>query len=191
MVAALVDAQRADVDEPLELGVAGGVEQEPKRLDVEPAELVERAPVAHLGGAVEHPVGPGDPRSQRLSGSSRSPDDRLHAPLVEPARVARGADQCPDAMASLQCLFGGVAADQPGRAGDEDGFRMTSCSCHSAPIEAEAIRTRADHGILDASPRRKSGPIADRSRRTRRSGGGLRIVARCRLDREMTPNRVA
>ena len=72
MVAAFVDAERADVDEPFDSGVSGRIEQQAERIDIEPAELIEGAPVAHLGGAVEDPVGPGDAGLER-SGSSRSP----------------------------------------------------------------------------------------------------------------------
>ncbi len=65
VVAAFVDAERADVNEALEPASDGGFEQQAKGLDVQPAELLERSPVAHLGGAVEHPIGPGDSRFER------------------------------------------------------------------------------------------------------------------------------
>ena len=123
MVATLVDAQRADVHESLDLSVAGRVEEQPEGIDVEAAEFCERAPVAHLGRTVEDPVGPGDSPPQRF-GVLQVSRDLLDPPLVEPAGVAAGADQRPDAVPSPQCLLGGVAADQPGRSRDEDGPRL-------------------------------------------------------------------
>ena len=60
MVATLVNTQRADVHKSLDLSVADRVEKQPEGIDVKAAEFRERAPVAHLGGAVEYPVGPGD-----------------------------------------------------------------------------------------------------------------------------------
>ena len=130
MVAPLVHAERADVDEPLEPGRYGRIEQQAECFHVEPAELVEGSPVTDLGRAVENPVGPGDTGLQRL-GVFQVADDRLDAPLVEPARVARGTDERPDPMASLECLFGRMAADQTGRAGDENRFRCRRV--HGAP----------------------------------------------------------
>ena len=70
---------------------------------------------------------PATPAAERL-GVFQVADDLLHAPLVEPAGVAGGPDQSPDAMAAFQGLFGRVAADQPGGAGDEDRFRQSSVS---------------------------------------------------------------
>ena len=73
VVAAFVDAQRADMDEALDAGSGGGVEQQAERLDVEPAELFERSPVADLGGAIEHPIGARDAGLRGARESSRSP----------------------------------------------------------------------------------------------------------------------
>ena len=164
MVAPLVHAERADVDEPLELGRNGRIEQQAERVHVEPAELIERAPVTHLGRAVEHPVGPGDAGPQRLR-VFQVADDRLDAPLVEPARVARGTDERPDPMASLQCLFGRMAADQPGRAGDEDGFRCRRV--HDAP-----------HGSGNKQGKQATEPLSVHKTGIR---GGIRIVGQCTL----------
>ena len=121
VVAALVDAQRADVDEPPHLGRDGRVEQQPEGLDVQAAELGEGAPVADLGGAVEDPVGAGDAPGQGV-GVLQVAEDLLHAPLVELAGVAGGADEGLDAVAAGQRLLDRVAADEAGRAGDEDGL---------------------------------------------------------------------
>ena len=123
MVAPFVDAERADVDEPLEPGGNRGIEQQAEGIDVEPAELVERAPVADLGGAVEHPVGAGDAGSRAPAGSSRSPTI-VSTPHWSSQRVSLvGRTSARTRWPRSQGLFGRVAADQPGRAGDEDGFR--------------------------------------------------------------------
>ncbi len=69
--------------QPFDPRLAGGIEQESKRFDIELAEFGQRTPVAHLGGTVEDPIG------ARYSGMKRLAifeitDDRLDAPLIEP-----------------------------------------------------------------------------------------------------------
>ena len=132
VVAAFVDAQRADVHQPLDPGLAGGVEQETEGLDVEPPELLETTPIPHLGGAVEDPVSPGGAGAEGLR-IFQVADDPLDAPLVEPSRVAGGSHQGPDAMAALQGLLGGMTADQAGRPGDEDDLGRTGLHDVSQP----------------------------------------------------------
>ncbi len=119
--------------QPLDPGLAGGVEQEPEGLDVESPEVLESAPISHLGGAVEDPVGAGGAGPEGL-GIFQVPDDALDAPLVEPSRIAGGSHQGPDAMAALQGLLGGVAADQARRPGDEDDLGRTGRHDVSKPV---------------------------------------------------------
>ena len=167
MVAPLVHAERADVDEPLELGGNGGIEQQAERFHVEPAELSRVPQSPTLAAQLNTQSAPATPGSQRL-GIFQVADDRLHAPLVEPARVARGPDEGPDPMAALQGLFGRMAADQPGRAGDEDRFRCRRV--HDAPHGSGKRQGRARAVIL---PHETAGKIRDR--------GGIGIVAQCTL----------
>ena len=109
MVAPFVHAQRAHVHEPLDSCLAGGFEQQPERLDIEPAELGERAPVADLGRAVEDPVGPGDSGSQR-SGDLPGRPTTVSTPHWSSHRVSLvGPYQSPDAMPSPQGFLGGMA----------------------------------------------------------------------------------
>ena len=119
------------MDEALDAGSLGGVQQDRERLDVEPPEFIERSPVADLGGAVEDPIGARDTGFQG-GGIFQVADDGLHAPLCEPASITCGPDQGSDAMAPPEpAFFGRVTADQSGRAGDEDRFhRLMSIPWH-------------------------------------------------------------
>ena len=120
MVATLVNAQRADVHQALDMSVAGRIEKQTEGVDVEAAEFRERAPVAHLGGTVKDPVGTADTPPQRC-GVLEVSRDLLDPQLVEPARIAAAPNERLDAVPSPQCLLGGVATDQPGRSRDENG----------------------------------------------------------------------
>jgi hypothetical protein len=100
----------------------GGIEQQAQGVDIQPTELIQRAPVAHFGGAVEYPVGSIDSSLERLQ-VFQVADDRLDPPLVEPAHVTGRPDERADAMAAPECLFGRMTAYEACRARDEDGLR--------------------------------------------------------------------
>ena len=107
------------MDESLDPGLRGGVEQVAQGLDVEEAEVLQGPPVADLGRAVEDPVGPGHPPAEGL-GVGQVADDRLDPPAVEESGIAGGADERADAMAAAQGLLHGVTADEAGGARHED-----------------------------------------------------------------------
>lgn len=70
------------MNEPLQAGLGRPVEQEAEGIDVELAKVVELAPVAHAGRAVDHPMRAGDAPPQR-GFVGQVADDLHHAPTVE------------------------------------------------------------------------------------------------------------
>ena len=137
------------MDEPPDLGGHRRVEQEPQCGDVQAAELLQGAPVADLGGAVEDPVDPLTAGAQGI-GVFEVSGDLLDAELIEPAGVARRADQGPDAVAAGQGFLSDVAADQARGAGEENRLDRghAHSNAHPGKTSASALRPSAFRAIL-------------------------------------------
>ena len=128
MVAAFVDAERADVDEPLDAGPGTAASSSRRRASTlrrRNSSSVPQSPT--LAAQLKTQSAPATPAAS-ASGSSRSPTT-FSTPHWSSQRVSLvGRTRARTRWPRLQGLFGRVAADQPGGAGDEDRFRMASCS---------------------------------------------------------------
>ena len=117
-----VDAEAAEIDEALQRQRAAGFEQAARRLDVDGAIILDRSPVADLGGTVKDHLD----ALQRLAHRGRRRRGR-RARLLPVARQQRGvaAGPCESAHrpTALHGGLGEMAAEKAGRAGDETRAR--------------------------------------------------------------------
>src|SRR5262245_4372716 len=109
------------MDQPADPRCDGSLQQQLEGCDVELAKIFQSSPVADLCGAIEDPVGTGRTAPERLA-IFQVADDLLDPPTVEPARVARGPDQDPEAMPASKSFLHSMAAHQARAAGEENGF---------------------------------------------------------------------
>src|SRR5947207_4294358 len=93
-----IDAETPQLDEPLQRPTAKGVEQIAQGSHIDPAVLLDRAPVADLGGTVKNVVNPLDRTAQRVGVAQVAADDLREA--VEQGGVAAGTDKGPDTQAA-------------------------------------------------------------------------------------------
>ncbi len=121
VVAALVNAERTDVNEPRDVRLQSRVEQESEGRDVGGAsKLLQTAPVTHFSPPqLKTQSAPSTPR-RSASASSRSPGT-FSTPHSSSHRVSlEGRTSALTRCPRRRGLLGGMATDQAGRAGDED-----------------------------------------------------------------------
>src|SRR5690348_2464601 len=114
-----VDCDRADMDEALHTGCKGGIEQHLQAHDVRPLVIAGGTPRSRLGGAMKHRVDAGD-----RPGHSRAVRDiaphHLHGRVGKSIQVLFRSNQSADASSPAQEQLDQVAAEEAGRAGDQD-----------------------------------------------------------------------
>src|SRR5260370_34872454 len=115
-----IDAKTAEVDEALQRLTLARVEEAAQSFDVHFAVGLDRAPIAHLGGAVDHVIDAvyGLPDGIRVAEVTRD-DGRGAAP--EEGGIAALAREGTDRNAAARAGFRDVTADEPRGARDQAG----------------------------------------------------------------------